>query len=180
MAVGSISQYFESKERLFTAVLTQLSAEFEGTWQAGVDAAGADPARALQCFVDSYFEPAICQRKKIAVWYAFWGEVKARPQYRDVCAGYDRRHDEALEALCQALITQGSYRHLDARRAAKVVASVCHGLWLELLTGTDGLRRPELKQLARLQLASFFPDHLSVPLGDGVALRTDTDDVSAR
>jgi TetR/AcrR family transcriptional repressor of bet genes len=101
----------------------------------------------------------ICQRKNIAVWFAFWGEVKARPKYRAVCAGYDRLHDETLEALCGALINDSGYAALEPRQAAKIIASVCHGLWLELLAGSDGLKRAELAGLARASLAALFPRH---------------------
>lgn len=156
MAVGSISQYFESKDRLLTAVLEQLSAEFESAWRAAVDAAPPEPARRLGAFVRCYFEPAICQRKKIAVWFAFWGEVKARPQYRAVCAGYDRVHDERLTALCAALAAPGARTPRDA---ARLVSSACHGLWLEFLTGEDALRREELARLASETLGALYPDH---------------------
>ncbi|MGO9994825.1 MAG: TetR family transcriptional regulator C-terminal domain-containing protein [Steroidobacteraceae bacterium] len=159
MAVGSINQYFESKEQLFTAALRALSEEFEMTWQRGLEQAGADVAARLRCFVECYFEPAICQRKKVAVWFAFWGEVKARPKYRAVCAGYDRSHDDTLEALCRALLRQSPDPSQDARNAAKIIASVCHGLWLELLTGSDGLKRGELARLALATLAAVFPEH---------------------
>jgi TetR/AcrR family transcriptional repressor of bet genes len=158
MAVGSISQYFESKELLFTAVLRQLSEEFQGAWRRGLEEAGADPAARLLRFVECYFEPGICQRKNIAVWFAFWGEVKARPKYRAVCAGYDRLHDEVLESLCRELVDAGRYA-IEPRAAAKIIASTCHGLWLELLTGSDGLRRSELAGLARASLAALFSRH---------------------
>jgi TetR/AcrR family transcriptional repressor of bet genes len=157
MAAGSISQYFDSKELLFTAVLRSLAEEFEGTWRAHVALAGDDPALRMRRFVECYFDPSICQRKKIAVWFAFWGEVKARPQYREVCAGHDRMHDRMLEDLCRALAADAGDPALDSLRAAKLVASVCHGLWLELLTGTDGLRRVELAELALRQLAALYP-----------------------
>jgi TetR/AcrR family transcriptional repressor of bet genes len=159
MAVGSINQYFDSKELLFTAALRSLSEEFKSTWRQGLAQAGPDPALRLRRFVECYFEPAICQRKKIAVWFAFWGEVKARPKYRAVCAGYDRLHDEALESLCRELIAAGGYVSTEPRAAAKIIASTCHGLWLELLTGTDGLKRAELAALARSGLAALFPWH---------------------
>ena len=165
MAVGSISQYFESKELLFTAVLRTLSEEFEGAWRASRPAAGDGPAVRLCAFVDCYFESSICQRKKVAVWFAFWGEVKARPQYRDVCAGYDQTHDRTLEELCRALDPDGNGA-LDPRSAAKLIASVCHGLWLELLTGTDGLRRPQLRRLARMQLAAMYPAYAAQFIAD--------------
>jgi TetR/AcrR family transcriptional repressor of bet genes len=159
MAVGSISQYFETKELLFTAALRALSEQFESAWRRGLEEAGEAPAIRLRRFVDCYFEAPICRRRNIAVWFAFWGEVKARPKYRQVCAGYDRRHDEALERLCQELITSGGYSGLAPRAAAKIIASACHGLWLELLTGTDGLMRTELGALARATLAALFPRH---------------------
>jgi TetR/AcrR family transcriptional regulator, transcriptional repressor of bet genes len=158
MAVGSISQYFESKELLFTAALRTLSEQFEGAWRRELEAAGPDPALRLRRFVECYFEPTICQRKKIAVWFAFWGEAKARPHYREVCASYDRRHDEMLESLCRALIVDGGYA-LDAPSAAKIVGSACQGLWLELLTGVDRLDREDLAELARTTLAALFPRH---------------------
>jgi TetR/AcrR family transcriptional repressor of bet genes len=158
MAVGSINQYFESKELLFTAALRALSEQFEITWRKGLEEAGPDPALRLRRFVECYFEPAICQRRKIAVWFAFWGEAKARPHYRAVCASYDQRHDETLESLCRGLIIDGGYG-LEPASAAKIVASQCHGLWLELLTGGDGLDRNGLAGLARASLAALFPRH---------------------
>jgi len=158
MAVGSINQYFASKELLLTAALRALSEQFEAAWREALDAAGPDPASRLRAFVECYFEPAICQRKKVAVWFAFWGEAKARPRYREVCAAYDRRHDAMLEAMCQALILEGGYE-IEPRRAAKIIASECHGLWLELLTGIDGLDRKDLAALARSCLAALFPRH---------------------
>lgn len=168
MAVGSINQYFESKELLLTAALRALSEQFERAWHAALESAGADPALRLRRFVECYFRPAICRRKKVAVWFAFWGEAKARPHYREVCAAYDRRHDAMLEALCRSLIAAGGYR-IEARDAAKIIASQCHGLWLELLTGSDGLDRKALAALARSCLAALFPGHaraLSEPGAD--------------
>ncbi len=164
MSVGSISQYFESKELLFTAALRALSEQFETAWRKGLEAARPDPALRLRRFVECYFQPAICQRTKIAVWFAFWGEAKARPHYRDVCAAYDRRHDETLESLCRALIVDGAYA-LGPSSAAKIVGSQCHGLWLELLTGTDGLDRNDLADLARASLAALFPRHAAALSG---------------
>ena len=112
--------------------------------------------------MQTYFDKSICQRRKIAVWFAFWGEVKTRPQYQEVCSGYDRVHDESLEALCAALIASGDYLDLRAPDAAKLIASMCHGLWLEFLTGGDGLKRPELARLAADGLGALFPRHRAV------------------
>jgi TetR/AcrR family transcriptional repressor of bet genes len=159
MAVGSINQYFDGKEALFTAVLAHLAEEFQSAWQEALAGAGSAPAPRLLSFVMTYFRPAICTRRKVAVWFAFWGEVRAQPQYRQVCQTYDRRHDEVLAELCQAVINEGGYTGLAPQAAAKAIAALCQGLWLEFLTGTDGLARRELAGLARLQLGAHFPRH---------------------
>ena len=172
MAVGSISQYFDSKSRLFTAVLEHLSVEFEAAWRASLENSPPDAAARLGAFVGCYFLSSTCQRKKVAVWFAFWGEVKARPQYQEVCATYDSVHDAMLEGLCAQLIEDGGYSGLIARDVARLVASMCHGLWLELLTGRERLGRPELARLAADGLAALFPRHAPV-LGGQVVGRTD-------
>lgn len=159
MAVGSINQYFDSKEALFTAALRTLSEEFEAGWRRGIERAGDDPAGRLRQFVGCYFDASIGQRRKIAVWFAFWGEVKARPAYRAVCEGYDARHDQTLAQLCGELLPASADRARRGIETAKIIASVCHGLWLELLTGTDGLRRADLERLALATLAALFPEH---------------------
>ena len=157
MAVGSINQYFDSKEALYRAVLSALSEEFAAAWQRGLDRAGDSPAARLRSFVQTYFDARICQRRKIAVWFAFWGEVRARPQYRQVCAGYDRRHDEMLAGLCAQVLKDASGPRLEPGSAARLVAAMCQGLWLEFLTGDAGLGREELARLADRNLAALFP-----------------------
>ena len=157
MAVGSISQYFDSKEALYTAVLNALSEEFAAAWQRGLERAGEAPAARLRSFVQTYFDKGICQRRKIAVWFAFWGEVRARPQYRKVCAGYDRHHDQTLAGLCAAMLAGHHETRLEPEGAARLVAAMCQGLWLEFLTGDAVLGREELARLADQNLAALFP-----------------------
>jgi len=53
--------------------------------------------------------------------------VRANMAVGAVCASYDQRHDERLESLCRALITDGHYE-LEPSIAAQIVGSQCHGL----------------------------------------------------
>jgi TetR/AcrR family transcriptional repressor of bet genes len=154
MAAGSINQYFETKESLFTATLQHLSEEFHWQSEANLARAGEDPAAQLSGFVLTYLHPQICQLSKVAVWFAFWGEVKARPHYRQVCQGFDQDHDATLRRLCLALLDHDTAR---ATMTAKIIAALCQGLWLEFLTGTDGLKRPDLTILLREGLKALFP-----------------------
>ena len=159
MAVGSINQYFRTKERLLTAVLSGLSEEFENAWREAVDGCEPVAAARLDAFVACYFRPDICRREKIAVWYAFWGEVAARPQYRRVCAGYDRRHGAALVGLCADLIESGHYAPMQPATAARLIAAVCHGLWLEFLTAPAAVSRATCGRTAAETLRALFPRH---------------------
>ena len=160
MAVGSITQYFSGKDALFTAVLQQMAQEFETAWRADIAQAGAgDAAGRLRAFLLTYFRADVCQRKKVAVWFAYWGEVRARPHYRAVCTGSDLVHDATLRDLCAALIRDGGYAELDPARTAKTLAALAQGLWLERLTGSDGLSRGDLARHALLGLRALFPRH---------------------
>ncbi|WP_374655128.1 TetR family transcriptional regulator C-terminal domain-containing protein [Dongia sp.] len=160
MAVGSITQYFDGKDALFTATLAHMSTEFEAAWRADIAAVPENDAAArLRAFLISYFRPDLCQRRKVSVWFAFWSEVRARPKYRAVCAAADAVHDVTLRDLCAAVIAEGGYAGLDATRCAKTLAALSQGLWLELLTGTDGLSREELATHVLLGLTSLFPRH---------------------
>jgi len=157
MAVGSIHQYFDSKEALFAATLHNLASEFEQTWQRGLATAADDPAERLRAFAMAYFHPAVCTKGKVAVWFAFWGEVKARPDYRKVCEGFDSRHDDVLRRLAEDLIVEGGADRRTPAAAAKTIAALCQGLWLEFLTGSDGLSARDLAELALLSLGALFP-----------------------
>jgi TetR/AcrR family transcriptional repressor of bet genes len=154
MATGSINQYFDTKESLFTATLELLSEEFSRQSQINLGHAGDDPAERLNRFVMTYVHPQICQLRKVAVWFAFWGEVKARPHYRQVCQGFDQVHDDILRALCLPLLNDDQSL---AARKAKIIAALCQGLWLELLTGTDGLKRADITVLLQDGLRALFP-----------------------
>jgi TetR/AcrR family transcriptional repressor of bet genes len=154
MAVGSISLYFRGKDALLTAVLRELAAEFEAHRRAALAAAPDDPLDRLHAFVHCYFAPQLCQRDKVAVWFAFWGEVQARPRYQEVCAAFDRRHDAELLRLCAAVLQRPGRGARQSRRGAmpaaavaRAIAALCQGLWLEFLTAAD---RPGRERLAAL------------------------------
>jgi TetR/AcrR family transcriptional repressor of bet genes len=160
MAVGSITQYFTGKDALFSAALQQMAQEFETAWRADMALAGThDAAARLRAFLLAYFRADVCQRKKVAVWFAYWGEVRARPRYRAICAEFDLVHDTMLRDLCASLIQEGGYAELDPARTAKTLAALAQGLWLEHLTGSDGLSRDELSMHALLGLRALFPHH---------------------
>ncbi len=162
MAAGSISQYFAGKEALYTAALDSIATEFASRVAERLAASGNSPAERLRGYVDAYFDATTGQRRKVAVWFAFWGEVRAQPQYRSVCEEHDRAHDATVQALVSDLLRAAGRDGGDAAALAKLVTSTCYGLWLELLTGNPKPSRETLHALEYRQLAALFPTHATV------------------
>ena len=86
---GIVNFYFKSKDALFADTLRHLADEYRLAWGRALAKAGDDPARQLRALLMVNFDPRVFSRKKIAVWYAFWGEAKSRPAYLAVCAEKD-------------------------------------------------------------------------------------------
>src|SRR5688500_9036536 len=104
---GIVNFYFKSKDALFAETLRVLADEYRQAWRKSLAKAGEDPARRLRAMLMVNFEPRIFSRKKIAVWYAFWGEAKSRPAYLAVCEEKDREYREALDACVAAVVGTG-------------------------------------------------------------------------
>ena len=97
------------------------------------------------------------------MWFAFWGEAKARPAYLEICNRYDQSRLDELARLGQALKEEGAYKNLDPRMVAKSMEAFVDGLWLNLLLYPDVFQRDEARQDCLTFLASVFPRHFPDP-----------------
>lgn len=159
---GIVNFHFVSKEMLLNETLNYLAQEYREVWRRALERAGASPIERLKALVAADFDPKVCNKKKVAVWYAFWGEAKSRPYYREICAGFDREHHEALRASCQALIEEGEYAGPTADQIATAIAATTDGLWQNLLIHPQVFDREEAKQNVYAILAVLFPRHLTL------------------
>src|SRR5215510_5210123 len=107
---GIVNFYFKSKDALFADTLRHLADEYRQVWGRALANAGEDPARRLRALLMVNFDPRVFSRKKIAVWYAFWGEAKSRPAYLALCAEKDREYRRALDDCVGAVVAAGDYR----------------------------------------------------------------------
>ena len=156
---GIVNFHFKSKEALLAQTLEYLSEEYGAVWRGALERAENSPAQRLEALVMADFEPSVCNRRKIAVWFAFWGESKSRPTYLRTCGARDQQHHEALRGVCQAVIDDGGYDHVDADGAATVISATTDGLWLDLLLSPRSFSRERGLALTRTLLASLFPRH---------------------
>ena len=163
LSQGIINLHFQSKDRLLVETLRYIADEYKTSWEKALDDAGPSPAERLAALVEVDFNMPVCDRNKLAVWFAFWGESKSRPTYRKLCATRDIQYRKELGDLCQLLIEEGGYQGLDAMVLATGLSAMAEGLWLDLLISPRSLTREQARNSCLAYLASAFPRHFSVP-----------------
>lgn len=153
---GNVVFYFHSKDELLEQALHYLNDEYTANWQTALESSGPDPMAQLQALVKASFAPQVFNRKKISVWYAFWGESRSRPKYMRVCGASDRAFSESVLLLCQA--TEAQYgSSLSAQTAAHSIEGMIDGMWQHFLLGTPGFKRGHAISTIFELLGSIFP-----------------------
>jgi AcrR family transcriptional regulator len=155
---GIVNFHFESKEKLLVATLQYMADEYSQHWRAALQKAGNDPARQLRALVAADFDRAICNKRKLAAWCAFWGEAKSRPTYQSLCGARDEAYQQVFIDLCTALKKDGGYTY-DPQSTALALSATLEGLWLRLMMGTENVTRETAFHAATEFLTSAFPKH---------------------
>jgi TetR/AcrR family transcriptional repressor of bet genes len=159
LSQGIINLHFQSKDRLLVETLRFLSGHYRSAWEKAVSKAGDAPADKLAAMVATDFKSPVCDRNKLAVWFAFWGESKSRPTYRKICALSDMAYRAEMVQVCQELVEMGGYEDIDAESVAAGLSAMTSGLWLDLLTNPRSMSREEARQICLSYLAITFPRH---------------------
>ena len=159
LSQGIVNLHSESKENLLTETLASLAGEYREKFDKALRNSGPAPADKLQAIMEHDLRPSICNRGKLAIWFAFWGEVKSRPTYQKMCDEWDRRYDEVVAGLCDEIVAEGGYKNISAPSVAYALASMINGLWLSCLISPQTWNRDEAKAAVMNYLASMFPDH---------------------
>jgi TetR/AcrR family transcriptional repressor of bet genes len=161
LSQGIINLHFQSKERLLVETLRHIADEYRATWERVLAEAGDSPARQLLALTMVDFRLPVCDRNKLAVWFAFWGESKSRPTYRQICAERDRAYRKEMNQICQTLIDEGGYQGLDAEAVAAALSALTSGLWLDLLTSPRSMGRMDARRICMQMLAAVFDRHFT-------------------
>jgi TetR/AcrR family transcriptional repressor of bet genes len=157
LSQGNVVFHFQSKEALLEQTLRDLDDEYFSNWQSALDAAEADPLPQLCALIEASFAPHICNRKKISVWFAFWGESRSRPKYMRVCGANDKAFSDKLLSLCTAIEARYGAR-LSAKTAALSIEGMINGLWQNFLIGPPGFKRDQAIQAVFELLDTIYPD----------------------
>jgi len=159
LSQGIINLHFESKDNLLKETLSSLANEYREQFDKTLERSGPRPADSLLALMKLDLKPSICDRQKLALWFAFWGEVKSRPTYRRICDESDRYYDSVVEQLCHELITEGGYEGVDAAVAADALTSMTNGLWLSCLISPQTWDRHRAMDAVMTYLRNVFPKH---------------------
>lgn len=163
LSLGIVNFHFESKENLFEEVLRFLAEEHRDAWHKKTANASLESASQLMAIVDAHFMPSICNRKKLAVWFAFYGEAGYRRRYREIMSAIDSERWTTSHDLCRLITNEGNYGEVDADNVAKTLEGLFDGICLNILIYPDEFTREGGKRQIVSYLATEFPQHFEMP-----------------
>lgn len=159
LSQGIINLHFQSKERLLVETLRHIAEEYRLAWETALSGVGDAPAEKLTALVAVDFRKTVCDRNKLAVWFAFWAESKSRPTYRKICAERDKAYRREIVTVCDDLIHQGGYENIEAETVGACLSAMTAGCWLDLLIRPRSMSREQARQICMSYLATTFPRH---------------------
>jgi len=163
LSQGIINLHFQSKDGLLVETLRYVADDYRNAWTKAIEKSGPGSAEKLAALVAVDFDRGVCDRNKIAVWFAFWGESKSRPTYRKICAERDEEYSDMLIELCVDIARAGPYPDVDPEAVAIGLSAMSEGLWLDLLISPDTMTPEKAKSVCMAYLATVFPNHFSRP-----------------
>ena len=149
--------YFKTKQALLADALRWQYEEYRNVWQAALDAAPPDPVARILALVRADFDPAICNRRMLTLWHAFWGEATARPLFAEISESFDRERAEALRAQCEAAAGLLDTTVWNPDSLAVAIDSLTDGLWIRMHLDPDGMANEEAMRVTLRLVAAAFP-----------------------
>ncbi|HEY5641992.1 MAG TPA: TetR family transcriptional regulator C-terminal domain-containing protein [Woeseiaceae bacterium] len=159
LSQGIVNLHFMSKDNLLKETLQYLADEYRAQFEDAVARAGPDAGAKLLALLEVDLRPSICHPDKIAVWFAFWGEVKSRPTYRRICDESDRYYDRVAEDLCREIIADGGYDGVSVESVTTALTSMTNGMWLSCLINPRTFDRRVAMRAIEDYLRIVFPKH---------------------
>ena len=159
VSLGLANFHFNSKDQLFEAVLQNLADKQRALWQSRRQGPDRTSGDLLQAIVESRFHPAICARRTLAVWFAFYGDAGARDLYRRAVGDVDDERLEASATLITEMVAEANYTGIDPVETVLTIEAMWDGLWLNMLLYPNEFRRAACRDRAMRMIATLFPKH---------------------
>ncbi len=125
---GLISFHFDGKDQLLEAALARAIAHYEASWDACVAGPTRTDRERLHLVIDHDLEFAAAEPDILALWWAAWGEARAKDIYRASSGARDQRFVDDLAAMFRG----AGLSSAPARRAASLLNATLLGFWLQM------------------------------------------------
>ncbi len=159
LSQGIANFHFQSKKNMLCETLRFLAEEHHGLWKSQLENSGLTSAERLLAIVDAHFHPKVCNPRKLAVWFGFFGEPAHRETYRELVRDIDAERWEVSVGLCRAIREEGSYESVDPDSVMRNLEALYDGFFLNILIYPDMFSGDDAKRLIRNFLARAFPGH---------------------
>lgn len=159
LSLGLVNFHFKSKDALLSETLRYLAEEHRTLWMSTMTRPELGPADKLRALIDAQFHPRICNRKKLPVWFAFFGEATHRKSYRALISEIDMERQEACTEFCHAIIRDGDYPGLSGESVTLTLEGLFDGLWLNILMYPAKFTRDAAHEQVLTYLSLVFPRH---------------------
>lgn len=159
LSLGLVNFHFKSKDALLAETLKFLAEEHRALWMSALTRPDLGPADKLRALIDAQFHPRICNRKKLSVWFAFFGEATQRKSYRAITSEIDMERQEVCTELCRDIITQNGDSAVSAEDVALTLEGLFDGLWLNILMYPSKFSREAAHMQVLSYLSLAFPRH---------------------
>lgn len=162
LSQGIVNLHFQTKDNLLSQALQFLADEYKELFERTLRKSGPTASDKLLALMQLDFKPSVCDRQKLAVWFAFWGEAKSVPTYQKICAEHDIGYDDAVTDLCEQIIREGAYAGVTAAQVTDALSSMTDGLWLSCLIHPKTWNRHAAMSAVYSYLQSVFPAHYPI------------------
>ena len=155
---GMVNLHFSSKSRLLLEVARHFSDAYVAHWQAAIEQAGPRPEDRLSAIIEADFDPAVLNRRTIAVWFAFRGEAHSTPDYMPFIDSRDGPMDKAVRGICTELCAD-AYPQVNPAFAARAFTMTLEGFWTDFHLHPETFSRDEARAIMLHMARTFFPRH---------------------
>ena len=152
---------FKSKENLLLSSLKFISDEYKKSWGKIFEDQNIIPKERVLKIIENDFSSKIASRNKIAVWIAFYSEVKFRPSYLSICQHQDEIYSEQMEKLIQEIIDENKEKNLSAKEISETYLSMVDGLCQRILFDPKVYSHEFCKKLVNNYFKTVFPKTFS-------------------
>ena len=161
LSLGIVNLHFKSKDKLLLETLKYIAEEYRRHWEKTLEKSGPAAADKLAALVQLDFSKTICDRKKLAVWFAFWGETRSRPIYMKTCAEYDRHYVQVETELFAEMLSNDDKKKHDPHTLATTLDAVTEGLWLDMLLTPKEINRTQARAVVMNYLHTVLPAYFA-------------------